>query len=44
MSGLRAGREAQAMATFISMPDQMAALTPSTENNQFWSPVRGTEE
>jgi len=30
MSGLRAGSEAHAIATLISMPDQIAALTPST--------------
>jgi hypothetical protein len=30
MSGFRAGREAHAIATLISMPDQIAALTPST--------------
>lgn len=28
-SGLRAGSEAQATATLISMPDQIAVLTPS---------------
>jgi len=30
MRGFRAGREAQAIATLISMPDQMAMLTAST--------------
>jgi len=30
ISGFSAGREAHAMATLISMPDQIAALTPST--------------
>lgn len=29
MSGLSEGKEAQAMATLISMPDQMPAFTPS---------------
>jgi hypothetical protein len=33
MRGLRAGREAQAIATLISIPDQMAQLTPSTKND-----------
>jgi hypothetical protein len=30
MRGFRAGREAQAIATLISIPDQMAMLTVST--------------
>jgi hypothetical protein len=30
MRGLRAGSEAQAIATLISIPDQMAMFTPST--------------
>ena len=30
MSGLRDGREAQAIATFISIPDHIPAFTPST--------------
>lgn len=32
MRGFKEGREAHAMATLISMPDQMAALTPSTRD------------
>ena len=30
INGLIAGRDAHAIATLISMPDQMAQLTPST--------------
>jgi hypothetical protein len=30
MSGLMDGKDAQAMATFISIEDHIAALTPST--------------
>lgn len=30
--GLMDGREAQAIATFISMPDHIPALTPSTRS------------
>jgi hypothetical protein len=30
MSGFRAGRDAHAMPTLISIPDQIPALTPST--------------
>lgn len=31
MRGLIAGKDAQAIATLISIPDQIPALTPSTE-------------
>ena len=34
MRGLIEGREAQAIATFISIPDQIPAFTPSTSSYQ----------